>query len=104
MPRPRCERRFLAVLIRGVISDEEGVTLRIDLVSAVVRKRRSQQPPVLGHHFAVTVAKRLHEPGGALNVREQAVGTPKGCRTVLRGFSVEALPVGARMIRLGRGV
>ena len=51
--------------------DEEGVALRVDLVSAVSAEGRAKQPLMIGQHAAVAVAEVLDEPCGPFDVAEE---------------------------------
>ena len=53
-------------------SDEERVTLRIDLLAPMRRKRLAEHTLLIGQQLAVSgAAELLEQAGGALDVREQ---------------------------------
>src|SRR5207248_8805459 len=51
--------------------NEEGVTLRIDLVAAVRLPRAAKQPLMLRENRVIPVAQCLHQPSRALDVGEK---------------------------------
>jgi hypothetical protein len=66
--RRACGQRGVRGLAKG---DEEGVALRVDLLSAVLFEGGAQDPAVLGQHLAVPVSQLLEQAGRALDVREE---------------------------------
>jgi hypothetical protein len=51
--------------------DEERVTLRVDLDTAMPLKRVPQQPAMVGEGRCVVRAELVQQPGGSLDVGEQ---------------------------------
>src|SRR5215218_1266009 len=62
--------RGLNRLIGAAEGVEERVSLRVDLMSVVLREHLAQQPLVLRQYLAVAVAELPNQPGRPLNVRE----------------------------------
>jgi hypothetical protein len=52
-------------------SDEERITLCVDLDALVVGERRAESPPMLMQRIPVVVAELVQQPRRSLHVREQ---------------------------------
>src|SRR5207248_1771584 len=90
--------------------DEEGVTLRIDLVAAVRLPRAAKQPLMLRENRVIPVAQCLHQPSRALDVGEKkgdCSGGERFSRNELRmtpdslltcGLMSSRLPCGGRRV------
>ncbi len=87
-----CGRR-LDCVARPAEGDEEGVALRVDLVSAATRKRLAKQAMVGREQCSVVVPKPADERRGAFDVREQERDGPP--RHAGRAPTVGRGPVGA---------
>ena len=76
--------------------DEEGVALRVDLVTSVCGECRANDALVVGEHLRVAAAELLHERRRALDVGEQEGDRAAG--------KLRHLPkLGARGLALGSG-
>jgi hypothetical protein len=51
--------------------EEEGVALRVDLVSAVTPERLPEEPAVVSEHVSVAVTQLALEPGRSFDIREE---------------------------------
>jgi hypothetical protein len=61
-------KHSLAGVLEG---DEEGVSLRVDLVARVLLEHAAKKPGVVGEHLAIPSAQHLHQRRRRLDVGEQ---------------------------------
>jgi hypothetical protein len=73
-----CRERGGHRVFRSPERDEEGISLRVDLLTAGLLERGAQELLVLAQRVRVAFAERLEQPGGALDIREQEGDCPGG--------------------------
>jgi hypothetical protein len=75
--RPLCRYRAGDRFVRPRKGIEEGVALRVDFTTAVLRECGAEQASVFGQGFWIALAEDLEETRGSLDVRTKEADRPR---------------------------